>query len=241
MAPMERNTLAAAVLGGLVGLGIAVAGLSSAGAFERLRASQRYVTVKGLAEREVDADVAIWPLTFKEAGEDLAELHRRVDAKRELVAAFLREAGFAPEEIRYAVPRIEDRQAELQSRADGVRGPRYLEQATVTVTTGKVSAVKKAMERSGQLVQRGVMLSHDWENRAQYLFRGLNAIKPEMIEQATVSAREAAAKFAKDSGSRLGRIRTASQGLFTVSDRDPSSPERKEVRVVTTVEYFLDD
>jgi hypothetical protein len=240
MSDMERNTLAAAVLGGLVGLGIAVAGFASAGAFERLRASQRYVTVKGLAEQEVDADVAIWPLTFKEAGDDLAELQRRVDAKREIVAAFLKETGFAQEEIQYAVPRIEDREATLQAR-DGARGPRYLEQATVTLATGKVAAVKKAMERSGQLVQRGVMLSHDWENRAQYLFRGLNAIKPGMIEQATVSAREAAAKFAKDSGSRLGKIRTASQGLFTVSDRDPSSPERKSVRVVTTVEYFLDD
>jgi hypothetical protein len=238
---MERNTLAAAVLGGLVGLGVAVAGLSAAGAVGKLRASQRSVTVKGLAEREVDADVAIWPLTFKEAGDDLGELQKRVDAKRELVAGFLVEAGFAREEIRHAVPRIQDRQTELPGQMGGARGPRFLEQATVTVTTAKVAAVKKAMERSGLLVQRGVMLAHDWESRAQYLFRGLNAIKPAMIEQATVSAREAAVKFAADSGSKLGKIRTASQGLFTISDRDPSSPERKEVRVVTTVEYFLED
>jgi hypothetical protein len=238
---MERNTLAAAVLGGLVGLGIAVAGFSAAGAFARLRASQRFVTVKGLAEREVAADVAIWPLTFKEVGDDLGELQRRVDAKRELVAAFLAEAGFEREEITYAVPRIQDRQAELAGQPGSARSPRYLEQATVTVTSPKVAAVRQAMERSGQLVQRGVMLAHDWENRAQYLFRGLNAIKPGMIEQATVNAREVAARFATDSGSKLGKIRSASQGLFTISDRDPNSPERKEVRVVTTVEYFLDD
>lgn len=238
---MERNTLAAAVLGGLVGLGIAVAGFSAAGALTKLRAAQRYVTVKGLAEREVQADVAIWPLTFKESGDDLAELQRRVDARRELVASFLQEAGFKREEISFSVPRIQDRRSEPMGQPGTLHGPRYLEQATVTLTSGDVVAVKKAMDRSGQLVQRGVMLVQDWESRSQYLFRGLNAIKPEMIEQATVNAREVAARFAKDSGSKLGKIRSASQGLFTISDRDPNSPERKVVRVVTTIEYFLDD
>lgn len=238
---MERNTLAAAVLGGLVGLGIAVAGFSAAGAMTTLRAAQRYVTVKGLAEREVPADVAIWPLTFKESGDDLVELQRRVDARRELVASFLHEAGFKPGEISFSMPRIQDRQAEPMGPPGSQRGPRFLEQATVTVTSGDVEAVKKAMDRSGQLVQRGVMLAQDWESRPQYLFRGLNAIKPEMIEQATVNAREVATRFAKDSGSKLGKIRSASQGLFTITDRDPNSPERKVVRVVTTIEYFLDD
>jgi len=164
-----------------------------------------------------------------------------VDAKREVVAGFLVEAGFPREEVSFAVPRIQDRQTENTGQPGRPSGPRYLEQATVIVRSRNVAAVKMAMDRSGQLVGRGVMLAQDWENRPQFLFTGLNAIKPEMIEQATLSAREAAAKFAKDSGSRLGRIRTASQGLFTVSDRDPNSPERKVVRVVTTVEYFLGD
>jgi hypothetical protein len=164
-----------------------------------------------------------------------------VDAKREVVAGFLVEAGFPREELSFAVPRIQDRQTENTGQPGHPHGPRYLEQATVIVRSRNVAAVKKAMDRSGQLVGRGVMLAQDWENRPQFLFTGLNAIKPEMIEQATVSAREAAAKFAKDSGSRVGKIRTASQGLFTVSDRDPNSPERKVVRVVTTVEYFLGD
>ena len=118
----DRSTLAAAVLGGLLALGIAGAGLAAAGAFAKLRAAQRFVTVKGLAEREVDADVAIWPLTFKEAGDDLGELQKRVDAKRELVAAFLLEAGFQREEIGYAVPRIQDRQAEPVGPPRGPRG-----------------------------------------------------------------------------------------------------------------------
>jgi len=238
---MQRNTLAALVLGALLGLGIAFAGFTLAGAVTRIRESQRSVTVKGLAEREVDADLAIWPVTFKDTGEDLAELQRRVDAKRDAVAAFLVEAGFPREEVSFAVPHIQDRQTENTGQAGRPSGPRYLEQATVIVRSKNVAAVKKAMDRSGQLVGRGVMLSQDWDNRPQFLFTGLNAIKPEMIEQATVSAREAAAKFAKDSGSQVGKIRSASQGLFTVTDRDPNSPERKVVRVVTTVEYFLGD
>jgi hypothetical protein len=134
-----------------------------------------------------------------------------------------------------------DRQAEAMGQAGRPTGPRYLEQATVIVRSRNVAAVKRAMDRAGLLVARGVMLAQDWENRPQFLFNGLNAIKPEMIEQATLSAREAAAKFAKDSGSKVGKIRSASQGLFTVSDRDPNSPERKVVRVVTTVDYFLGD
>lgn len=238
---MQRNTVAALLLGALVGMGIASAGWFTAGALRQVRESQRFVTVKGLAEREVDADLAIWPVTFKEASDDLTELQRRVDAKREVVAGYLVEAGFPREEISYAVPRIQDRQAENAGQPGRPSGPRYLEQATVIVRSRNVAAVKRAMDRSGQLVGRGVMLAQDWENRPQFLFTGLNAIKPEMIEQATVSAREAAVKFAKDSGSRVGKIRTASQGLFTVSDRDPNSPERKVVRVVTTVDYFLGD
>lgn len=238
---MQRNTLAALLLGALVGMGIASAGWFTAGALRQVRESQRFVTVKGLAEREVDADLAIWPVTFKEASDDLAELQRRVDAKREVVAVFLVETGFPREEVSFAVPHIQDRQAENTGQPGRPSGPRYLEQATVIVRSRNVAAVKKAMDRSGQLVGRGVMLAQDWENRPQFLFTGLNAVKPEMIEQATVSARDAAAKFAKDSGSRVGKIRTASQGLFTVSDRDPNSPERKVVRVVTTVEYFLGD
>jgi hypothetical protein len=238
---MQRNTLAALLLGALVGMGIASAGWLTAGAIREVRESQRFVTVKGLAEREVDADLAIWPVTFKDTGDDLAELQRRVDAKREVVAGFLLEAGFPREEVSFAVPRIQDRQTENTGQPGRPSGPRYLEQATVIVRSRNVAAVKTAMDRSGQLVGRGVMLAQDWENRPQFLFTGLNAIKPEMIELATVSAREAAAKFAKDSGSRVGKIRTASQGLFTVSDRDPNSPERKVVRVVTTVEYFLGD
>lgn len=239
---MKRNLLgAAAILGVTIGLGVAIAGIAVSSALAKSRASQRFVSVRGLAEREVDSDLAIWPLTFKEAANDLADLQRRVDERRTVVASFLEGAGFQRSAISFAAPRITDLQAE-GATAKGQTAPfRYVAQAVVTVRSKDVPAVKKAMEQAGTLVRQGVMLAQDWENRAQFLFEGLNSIKPEMIAEATVAAREAAVKFAKDSGSRIGRIRNASQGLFAITDRDPNSPERKVVRVVTTVEYFLDD
>ena len=236
-----RSVGAAAVLGALVGLGIAVAGFAVRGAVSDFRSSQRQVSVKGLAEREVDADLAIWPISFKESGDDLVDLQRRIDGRREVVASFLEGAGFARSDLTFSVPRIQDRRAEPGLPQGGAPSLRYVAQAVVTVRSKDVVAVRKAMEKAGTLVSRGVMLSQDWENRTQFLFTGLNAVKPAMIEEATISAREAAAKFAKDSGSKVGKIRNASQGLFTISDRDPNSPERKVVRVVTTVEYYLDD
>ena len=239
---MERSSIAGpALLGLLVGGGIAVAGLAASGALRELRAAQRYVTVKGLAEREVDADLAIWPVSFQETADDLAGLQRRVDERRQTVATYLVEAGFRREDLSFGAPRIQDLHAERAQAGAPAHRLRYLARAAVTVRSTDVPRVRKSMERSGELVGRGVMLAQDWEARPQFLFTGLNAVKPSMIEEATVSAREAAAKFAKDSGSKVGKIRNASQGLFTIGDRDPNSPERKVVRVVSTVEYFLDD
>jgi hypothetical protein len=236
----NTSVKASAILGICVGLGVAIAGALVADALVTSRAAQRHVTVKGLAEREVDADLAIWPIAFKEVAQELTPLQKQVDASRAAIAAFLESAGFDPRDISFAAPRITDLHAE---GAPGQRSQqfRYVALATVTVQSKDVTRVKRSMEQAGVLVSRGVMLAQDWEARPQFLFTGLNAVKPEMIEAATKAAREAAVKFAKDSGSRIGKIRNASQGLFTVSDRDPSSPERKVVRVVSTVEYFLED
>lgn len=240
---MERNSVVAAgVLGVCIGVGVAIAGVALGNSIGRSRSLQRYVTVKGVAEREVDADLAVWPITFKEASQELVPLQKQVDAKREAVAAFLVSSGFERSDISFAAPRIADLKAEATRGTQRTEAPfRYVAQAVVTVRSKDVARVRKAMEQAGTLVSQGVMLVQDWENRPQFLFLGLNGVKPAMIEEATLSARAAAAKFASDSGSSLGVIRTASQGLFTIGDRDPNSPERKVVRVVTTIEYFLVD
>ena len=97
------------------------------------------------------------------------------------------------------------------------------------------------MELSGELVAKGIVLSESWENRTEFLYTSLNDIKPEMIREATLNAREAADKFAEDSGSKVGKIRKATQGFFNIRDRDANSPDKKVVRVVTTIEFFLAD
>ena len=118
---------------------------------------------------------------------------------------------------------------------------RYVARSTVTVRTSRIDAVRSAMERTGQLVKQGVALIRDYESTTEYLYTSLDEIKPEMIQQATRDARRAAQQFAEDSGSRVGGIRNAQQGYFSITDRDAFSPQFKKVRVVTTVQYFLED
>jgi uncharacterized protein len=236
---MERISF---TLGGLlIGLGIAFAGFSIGNAIFKSRLAERTVSVKGLAEKEVDADLAIWPITFKETGNDLSLLQKSIDTKREVITQFLESSGFARPEISYSASKINDTQAEMYANPTARPNFRYVAQATVTLRSNNVAGVKKTIENSGALITKGIGLAENWENRTQFLFTGLNAIKPEMIETATKSAREAAEKFAKDSESKVGKIRSASQGLFEITDRDPNSPDRKKVRVVTKVDYYLVD
>jgi hypothetical protein len=202
------------------------------------RASERTVTVRGFAEREVAANLVIWPIAYTATGDDLGAVHAKLEADATKVAAFLEAQGFPAEEISRATPRVRDREAE----GFGDRRPteRYQASAAVTVRSTRVDAVRGAMQRAGELVRDGVALSQDYESQPQFLFTSLDAIKPEMIAEATKDARRAAEQFARDSGSRVGGIRSAQQGLFTIEDRDRLSPEQKKVRVVTTVQYFLE-
>ena len=111
--------------------------------------------------------------------------------------------------------------------------------STVTLCTGKVNEVLALMKDQSSLLKKGLLLSNDWESKPSFSFEGLNDVKPEMIEEATKNAREVAQKFADDSDSKLGKIRDASQGYFTIEDRDANTPYIKKVRVVTNVNYGL--
>jgi hypothetical protein len=239
---MDRPSLLSSALRGLfIGVGIAVAGLLVGRALYESRLAERYVSVKGLAEREVAADLAIWPISFKEAGNNLTDLQKSIDEKRDIITKFLEASGFPASEITYGAPKISDLLAENFNQNNAGAKFRYVAQATVILRSANVAAVKKNIERTGELIAKGVAVAENWENRTQFLFTSLNAIKPEMIEAATRSAREAADKFAQDSGSKVGKIRSATQGLFEITDRDANSPDRKQVRVVTKVEYYLVD
>jgi hypothetical protein len=162
-----------------------------------------------------------------------------VEKRREVITKFLLEKGFEEENISYSAPKITDAQADYYG--NNKPSYRYRVQATVTLRSSKVQKVKETMEVSGELISKGIVLADNWENRTAFLFTGLNEIKPGMIKKATINAREAAATFAEDSGSKVGKIRKASQGYFTINDRDQNSPDKKIIRVVTTMEYFLVD
>lgn len=234
------SPVSSAIIGFSLAAGMIIAGFILSDAIYKARAADRYVSVKGLAEREVDADLAIWPVTFKDAGNDLSQLHNSMERNRGIISDFLIEQGFEAAEISMAPPRIRDAKAEYYG-GQPQQGLRYQVQATVTLRTSKVDLVKQSMEKSNELVGKGIMLAESWENRTEFLFTSLNEIKPDMIREATQNARHAADQFAADSGSKVGKIRKATQGLFSISDRDQNSPEKKIVRVVTTMEYFLTD
>ncbi len=226
----------------IIGVCIGIAGISIGVGFYKGRTTDRYVTVKGLAEREVNANLAIWPITIKVADNNLIELQKEIDANRDVIKNFLIDAGFKKEQISYSAPKITDTEAEKRYGNELKSQYRYVAQTTVTARTENVSLVKRTMEESGKLVGQGIVLAaQSWQNPTEFLFTSLNDIKPEMIEEATKNARKAAEKFAKDSGSKVGKIRNASQGYFSISNRDQNSPEIKRIRVVTTVQYFLID
>ena len=204
------------------------------------RTADRYVTVKGLAEREVPADLAVWSLAVQATGNDLAAVQDELTADEASVRRFLGSLRFEDAALSVTPVQITD----FEARGYGGQSPppaRYLAEKTLTLRTRNVEQVWAAVERSGELVQAGVVLASSYQSGTDFLFTRLNDIKPEMIAEATANARKAAGQFARDAGSRVGAIRHARQGLFTIEDRDRYTPEVKRVRVVTTVEYFLEE
>ena len=221
----------------LIGAGLTLAGWFAAQGMARLRTQDRYVVVKGSAEQMVDADLVVWPLPHSVGGNELGEVQRQLQANTETIRRFFLDAGFKPAEIVVSPPRLEDRWA--YAYGDSRPPERYRYSTTVSLRTTDVAKALEVLRRSGELVGRGVMIGEG--SAPEFDYTRLNDIKPALIAKATAEARESAVQFAKDSGSRLGGIRSANQGVVTISDRDQSSPQVKKVRVVTTVEYFLRD
>ncbi|WP_158613428.1 SIMPL domain-containing protein [Luteimonas sp. 100069] len=234
--PPNFRTVAAA---GLIALGLIGAGWFAAQGMAKLRTADRYVTVKGSAERVVEADLVVWPLSQTVGGDDLALVQGGLDANTATIRAFLSGAGFGDDEVVVSPPRLEDRWA--YSYGDSRPPERYRYSNTVTLRTGRVAEAIAALRRSGEIVAQGVMLNTGEDGGPQFEFTRLNDIKPELIAEATANARVSAEQFASDSGARIGGIRTANQGVISIGDRDRGSPQVKTVRVVTTVEYFLRD
>ncbi|MGE0623504.1 MAG: SIMPL domain-containing protein [Pseudomonadales bacterium] len=224
----------------LIGLGLAAGGYFIGQGFIDARTVDRSVEVKGLAEREVLADTAIWPIQIVAAGDDLEALLDRIDLQGERVRTFLEALGFTADEVSINAPNVVDRQA--REYGDPNVRVRFSATLTLTVFTNKVQAVRDAGDSLLELGKSGIVISQEnYDARTQYLFNGLNELKPAMVEEATRNAREVASKFAEDSGSRLGKIRAARQGQFSMEDRDSNNPHIKKVRVVSTLDYYLVD
>ena len=200
----------------------------------------RVINVRGLAEREVKADYVIWPIVFKEVGNDLVALYETVQGKTKALETFLLENGIAQGEIEKASPDIIDTQSEIYTNEK--RPFRYVATVVLTVASKDVDKVRSLMGKQGELLKQGIAFSEgDYRYRKIYSFNGLNEIKPTMIDEANKNARTAAQKFASDSKSKLGKIKTATQGQFSIEDRDENTPFIKKVRVVTSLQYYLED
>ncbi len=238
----HRESLAVVV--SIIGaVGLIVGGFLVGHGFYRGRAADRYVTVKGLAEKDVSADLAVWTIAFAATGDDLGALQRRIEGDRALVLAFLKKQGFPAEAIAVGRLNVTDLLAQTY-RPEGAAQSRFIINASVGVRTIDVARVAVATQAVGELVAMGVVLADNYG--PTYVFTKLNEVKPAMIAEATQNARAAAAQFAKDSGSRVGGIRRANQGIFSILPRDGSRNMDesklidKKVRVVSTVEYYLD-
>jgi hypothetical protein len=223
----------------VLSVGIIIGGYFVGDGVSRVRVGPRTVRVKGLSEREVDADIAVWPINFDLTANDLMQLNSSLKDRLNSIKQFLLDAGFSEENIAAAPPLISDLHSKYMGSA--TRPPeRYKAEATINVRSENVKLVKKTMAKTSDLIEKGVALSGDrFRNNAEFIFSSLNDIKPGMIEEATRNARMSAVKFAEDSGSKLGAIRTATQGQISIRNRDRNTPEIKIVRVVTTIEYFL--
>lgn len=203
-------------------------------------ANPRTVSVRGLAEREVDADMAVWKLSFSVGGNDLVALKQEVLEQTKIVEAFLKEHGLEESDYSILAPEITDSSMNPYQDASRKVVYQYISKNSILVRSSKVNAVKNASSDTLELIGKGVSVSNNYDNHVNYEFNGLNEIKPEMIALATENARLAAEQFARDSGSKVGKIMNATQGLFSIENAAIGLEEKKNVRVVTTVVYSLD-
>ena len=227
-------------LGAAFVLGMLILGGSLVLMVNNLKSYDRCVTVKGLCEKEVMADKVIWPIMYKQGGNELGVLYNTVEEMNATIVNFLKEAGVSDDEITMNAPSIVDTRTNLYGERNEYR---YIVTAGVTVCSEKVELVVKLQTEQAKLYEKGIPvgMGENWSHPITYSFTKLNDIKPSMIEEATINARQAAEKFAKDSNSKLGKIKNATQGQFSVSDRDSNTPYIKNVRVVTNVVYYLKD
>lgn len=210
------------------------------------RSYDRSVTMKGLAQEDVVADLAIWPLSYTETGNDLSALQSVMEEKGKAVVSFLKKYGLQDDEIELKEVKVQDLMAQSY-RQNNAAINRYILTQTYLVRTDKIDKISQAAQNIGSLIKQGVVFSQNGSNSPTYLYTRLNDIKPPMIAKATANARQAAKEFAENSGSKVGDIKHASQGVFQILPRDetyavPEAQQKnKTIRVVSTIQFYLED
>lgn len=239
---MEKTSYVkeAAIIAVGVVLGLCTLGVSLKAAMDNFTNKDRRVTVKGLAEKEVDADKVTWPIQTKELGNDLPALYSKINSTNASIKKFLTDNGLKEDEINVNAPTVIDLNAERYSENN--RSFRYNITSTITVSSQNVKLVRSLISRQGELLQQGIaIVDGGYENPIKYEFVAFRDMKPEMMTEAIKNAEKTAQQFAENSNSKLDKIISADQGQFSIDNRDENTQYIKKVRVVTTVTYSLKD
>lgn len=222
----------------IIAIGIIILGLCIKWGIDDFANKDRNVTVKGLAEKEVEADKVTWPVQTKELGNDLPSLYQKINATTYKVKAFLKKNGISDAEISVNAPVVIDLNADQYSNAN--RNYRYNITSIITVTSRNVKLVRSIIARQGELLKQGVaVVDGGYNNGVVYEYVSFQKMKPQMMQEAIKNAELTAKQFAENSNSTIDKIMTADQGQFSIDDRDTNTPYIKKVRVVTTVTYSL--
>ncbi len=222
----------------LIALGIVVMGFALKSGIDNFANKDRKVTVKGLAEKEVEADKVTWPIQTKEIGNDLPALYTKINATNAAIKKFLIANGIKDAEIEINAPTVIDLSAERYNTQPVPQ--RYNITSTIIVTSQNVKLVRSIIAKQGELLQQGIaIVDGGYENPIKYEFVAFKKMKPEMMTEAIANAEQTAQQFAENSKSKLNKIVSADQGQFSIDNRDENTPYIKKVRVVTTVTYSL--
>ncbi|PKN28306.1 MAG: SIMPL domain-containing protein [Deltaproteobacteria bacterium HGW-Deltaproteobacteria-21] len=248
----RQTILSATILGVCLLVGISAGGYFVGKGAVRFKSDARTVTVKGLVEKEVKADQAVWTLRFRRASDDLKNAHEKISADREAAVVFLQKQGFKNEEIGRQPTRTIDKLAREYGQPQGTESLRYVVTCSVQVKTTDIDRVSTALGATEELLKSGVVLDGETEGGSanpRYLLSGFNTLRPQLLAEATKNARATAEQFASDSGSEVGRIRSAHQGTIQIFGSDgndesapysPTSTPTKKLRVVSTFQFDLE-
>lgn len=237
----DKNQLAA--LGVFIAIGLIGAGYFIGNTLYKSRVSVNVATVKGLSEREVKSDLAVWNISFTMEAPEIEEAYASADEKKKIAEEFLLKNGFDKDEFSFSnsvyIAEFRDTSAELKER-------KFQVTTFIDLRTENVDKVNEVRQKMGELIEKGLALSN---SQPSFLFTKLNDVKPEMLKEATKNARMAAEEFAKDAGTKVGTIQSASQGSFAITAPEGAdnysltdqTSLTKKVRVVTTISFYLEN